>query len=265
MNNLGSRWTEILCGFRSFFFFSAILALTSHASGGTGPLTVNPSNINFGGVYVGSSQTQSVTLVNSGTSNLTITQAYLSGTGFRLSNLSYPVTLAGGQSVTCNVTFTPPSAGTDSGRVSIAFRTSSHGGGHFFGFSTVILPLSGTGLTPGQLTASPTSLDFGSVQVGNVQAMAETLTNSGGSSLTISAASGEWRRIQFEWDRPAFDIERWPEHVVYSAFLSDRERCRQRQRKRHLQRLESQPKHSTLRNGRDPGGADCKSHQPGVR
>ena len=194
MKNLGSRWSGVSCGLRLFFFFATILALTLHASGATGQLTVNPSNVNFGSVSVGSSQTQSITLTNSGGPKLTITQATLSGTGFTLSGLSYPVTLAGGQSVTCNVTFTPQSTGTDSGSVSIAFSTqgSNGKGNHVLiqGSSTAVtLPVSGTGVTSGQLTANPTSLGFGSVQVGSSQTLAETLTNSGGTSVTISAAT----------------------------------------------------------------------------
>src|SRR5260370_2496339 len=192
--NLGLRWSGVSCGLRLFFFFATILALTLHASGATGQLTVNPSNVNFGSVSVGSSQTQSVTLTNSGGPKLTITQATLSGTGFTLSGLSYPVTLAGGQSVTCNVTFTPQSTGTDSGSVSIAFTTQgSNGKGHYSSVSssstTVTLPVSGTGVTSGQLTAMPTSLGFGSVQVGSSQTLAETLTNSGGTSATIASAT----------------------------------------------------------------------------
>jgi len=189
VNNLSSRWSEISCGFRLFFYFSAILALTSYASGATGQLTVTPSNINFGSVSVGSSQTQSVTLANSGASNLTITRATLSGTGFSLSGLSYPVTLAGGQSITCNVTFTPSSSGSDKGSVSIVFSTrGSHDKwGYPLGFAN--LPMSGTGVPASQLTASPTSLAFGNVQVGNSSSLSETLTNTGGSNLTISAAS----------------------------------------------------------------------------
>ena len=195
MKSLGSRWSEISRGFRLFFLFSTILALTSHASGATGQLAVNPSNINFGSVSVGSSQTQTVKLANSGGSKLTITQATLSGTGFTLSSLSYPVTLTGGQSVTCNVTFAPQSIGTDGGSVSIAFSTqSSNGKGHYNSLissssTTVTLPVSGTGVTSGQLTTNPTSLAFGSVQVGNSTSLSEMLTNSGGSSLTISAAA----------------------------------------------------------------------------
>src|SRR5260370_9944103 len=192
--NLGSRWSGVSCGLRLFFFFATIRALTLHASGATGQLTVNPSNVNFGSVSVGSSQTQSVPLTNSGGPKLTITQATLSGTGFPLSGLSYPVTLAGGQSVTCNVTFTPQSTGTDSGSVSITFSTQgSNGKGNqvlIQGSSTAVtLPVSGTGVTSGQLTANPTSLGFGSVQVGSSQTLAETLTNSGGTNVTISAAT----------------------------------------------------------------------------
>jgi Cep192 domain 4/Abnormal spindle-like microcephaly-assoc'd, ASPM-SPD-2-Hydin/HYDIN/CFA65/VesB-like, Ig-like domain len=199
VKTLGSRWSKISRGFRLYlyFFFAAILALTSHASGASGQLTVNPSSISFGNVTVGSSQTQSVTLANSGGSDLTITQATLSGTGFTLSGLSYPVTLAGGQSVSCNLTFTPPSTGTDSGDVSIAFTTQDwNGRGHHqhfgpisSGSTTLILPMSGAGVILGQLTANPTSLGFGSVQLGNSQTLSETLTNSGGTSVTISAAS----------------------------------------------------------------------------
>ena len=44
-------------------------------------------------------------------------------------------------------------------------------------------------MTQGALTANPASLAFGSVQVGSSTSLSETLTNTGGSSLTISAAS----------------------------------------------------------------------------
>ena len=193
MKSLGSNWSEITRRFRLFFFFSAILALTPHASAGSGQLTVNPSTINFGSISVGTSQAQTVTLTNSGGSKLTITQASLTGTGFTLSGLSYPVTLAGGQSVSCYVTFIPPSSGPDSGSVSISFSTQTNGKGHYSVTSgssgTITLPVSGAGAISGQLIANSTSLGFGNVQVGTSQTLAETITNSGGTSVTISAAS----------------------------------------------------------------------------
>ena len=107
-------------GFRfQAWFFQCGRKFTDQSRGAASQLTVNPSSINFGSVSVGNSQTQSVTLANSGGPKLTITQATLSGTGFTLSGLSYPVTLAGGQSVTCDVTFTPQSPGTNSGSVTM--------------------------------------------------------------------------------------------------------------------------------------------------
>ncbi len=190
MKTLCTKWSGISCGFRSFFLFSAIFALTSPASAANGQLTVNPSTINFGGISVGTSQKQAVTLKNSGGSRLSITDATVSGTNFTLSGLSYPMSLGSGQSATCYVTFKPQSASIYSGGVSIAFitrrvRNSSWSGSPV----TVILPVSGTGVGSGQLTATPSSLVFGSVQVGNAQTLAETLTNSGGASVTISAVS----------------------------------------------------------------------------
>jgi len=193
VKSLGSRCSELSCGFRLFVLLSAILSLTSNASAATGQITLNPSTLNFGSVFVGTSKTQPVTLTNSGGSKLTVTQATLSGTDFTFSGLTYPVTLAGGQSVTGYATFTPQSSGTDSGMVSISFSTQTSNGKGHNGLSsssgTVTLPVSGTGTASGQLTTTPTSLAFGSVQVGNSQTLAETLTNSGGASVTISAAS----------------------------------------------------------------------------
>jgi hypothetical protein len=194
VKRLSSRWSEISCGFRWVVLFSAILSLTSNASAASGQVTLNPSILNFGSISVGMSQTQPVVLTNSGGWKLTITQATLSGTDFIFSGLSYPVTLAVGQSVTGYVTFTPQSSGTDSGTVSISFTTQTpsakkHSGLSSSSSSMVTLPVSGTGTTSGQLTPTPTSLAFGSVQVGSSQTLAETLTNSGGASVTISAAS----------------------------------------------------------------------------
>jgi HYDIN/CFA65/VesB family protein/ASPM-SPD-2-Hydin domain-containing protein len=185
-----SSWSEIACGFRLFVFLSAILSLTSNAFGGSGQITPNPSTLNFGPISVGTSQSQPVTLTNSGGSKATITQVTLSGTDFTFSGLNYPVTLAGGQSVTGQVTFIPQSSGTDSGMVSISYST-QNGNKHNNALSasnTVTLPLSGTATTTtsGQLTANPPSLSFPNVTTGSSTTLPETLTNSGGSAVTIS-------------------------------------------------------------------------------
>ena len=159
--------------------YTATLSLTG--TGTTpGQLIANPSSVNFANVQVGSSQTQSATLTNSGKCSLTVSQATLTGTSYTLSGLALPLTLGAGQSATFSVTFAPQSMGSSSGSASIISTASD---------SNFSIPLFGTGVTQGTLTANPSSLAFGSVQVGSSTNLSETLTNTGGTSLTISAAT----------------------------------------------------------------------------
>jgi hypothetical protein len=187
---LGPRQSGIQRGF-CLLFFLVLPAFTSHAVAGTAQLVVTPSSINFGTVSIGTSQSQSVTLSNSGGPKITVTQANLSGTGFTLSGLNYPLTLAGGQSVTCWITFSPTSSGTDNGTVSIAFTTQSSGKktASLSISSSVTVTMSGTAVSSGLLGASPTNLSFSNVQVGSSQTLTEILSNSGGGSVTISGAN----------------------------------------------------------------------------
>ena len=87
-----------------------------------------------------------------------ISAASSSSSAFTTSGLSLPITLNAGQSVSFNVAFSPTSGGSASGNLAITSNASN---------PALNVPLSGTGTTPGQLTASPTNLGFGSVQVGN--------------------------------------------------------------------------------------------------
>ena len=178
-----SSCSGISSGFRVFFIFSAILALTSSALAGSGQLTSNPSNLNFGSVQIGSSQTRSLTLTNSGNSRLIITQATPSVSGFTISGLVYPVTLNAGKSINGTVAFTPQSVGTSNGSVLFVFHDRRYAGGTF----TMTLPTSGSGFSSGPLTSTPTSLSFGNVATGSNASLTETLTNSGGTSVAISA------------------------------------------------------------------------------
>jgi Abnormal spindle-like microcephaly-assoc'd, ASPM-SPD-2-Hydin len=145
-----------------------------------GSVTASPTSIAFGSVVVGSSQTTTQTLTNSGGSNLKITGAAASGTGFSVSGISLPVTLSAGQSTSFSVKFTPSSSGSATGNLSITSDGTN---------PTLNVPLSATGVADGSVSASPSSMSFGSVSVGSSKSMTQTLTNSGGSSLKITAAS----------------------------------------------------------------------------
>jgi len=143
-----------------------------------GQLAASPTSISFGNVQIGTSQTLSGAITNTGGSSITVTQAAASGTGYSMSGMTPSVTLAVGQSVNFSVLFAPTTVGGANGN--IAFGT---------GNGTVNVALSGTGVVPGDLTASPTSISFGNVVVGDSSPQPETLTNTGGSNLTVSAAT----------------------------------------------------------------------------
>jgi Abnormal spindle-like microcephaly-assoc'd, ASPM-SPD-2-Hydin len=150
------------------------LSGTGLAPGALGP---SPTSLSFGSVTVGSNQSLSETLTNTGGTSVTISQVGISGTGFTLSGITTPVTLPAGQSASFNVTFTPTTAAAATGSVTVSSNASN---------PTLTIGLTGTGIAPGALGASPTSLSFGNVTVGSNQSLSETVTNTGGTSVTIS-------------------------------------------------------------------------------
>ena len=171
---------------------SGALTINSNASNATlsvplsgtgvaqGQLGSNPFSFSFGNIQDGTSKSLSGSLTNNGGTSLTISAATASGTGFSLSGLSLPVTLTAGQSTSFTVLFSPTASGAATGSVSITSNGSN---------ANLSIPLSGTGVAQGALAANPTSLAFGSVQVGTSTSSSETLTNTGGSSVTITQAS----------------------------------------------------------------------------
>src|SRR5208282_2505818 len=106
-----------------------------------------------------------------------VTQVTATGAGISVSGLSLPLTLAAGQSQAFSVTFAPQTAGTVNGNLAIANTGST---------PTVNVAITAGSQTAGVITPSPSSLNFGSVQVGSNQALPQTLTNSGGSTVTVT-------------------------------------------------------------------------------
>lgn len=147
-----------------------------------GQLTPSPGGINFGNVPVGGSGvSQIVTLTNSGRGRLNVLQASVTGAGFSISGLTLPMTLDPGQSGNFSVWFTPNAAGNASGSVSLT----SDGGN-----SPTVIALSGSGLAlRPQLTATPSSVSFGSVNVGSSSSLSVNVSNPGTADLIITAAN----------------------------------------------------------------------------
>jgi hypothetical protein len=106
-----------------------------------------------------------------------IAQMTPTGTGYSVSGMNLPLALTAGQSQLFNVIFAPQSAGISNGNLAIAIAGSG---------STVNVTLTGKGLAVGILTPYPSTLNFGSIQVGNSQQLQEILTNSGGTDIVVT-------------------------------------------------------------------------------
>jgi hypothetical protein len=94
-----------------------------------------------------------------------------------VSGITTPLTLNGGQSATFTVKFAPTAGGAISGNLTVTSTATN---------PTLTIPVSGTGVAPGALSADPTSLSFGNVNVGSTGSLSETITNTGGSSVAVS-------------------------------------------------------------------------------
>jgi hypothetical protein len=146
----------------------------------SGQLLVSPASLALGKVKIGASQTLSATLINSGSMSVTVRDVTVSGRGFRMSGIAFPLTLAAGQSKSFAVIFTPQAAGSSSGNLAVMSDAAN---------SVVSVPVSAMATGLGALVSSPSSLSFGSVQVGQGQTLSETLTNAGSASVTLSQAN----------------------------------------------------------------------------
>ena len=118
-------------------YSTATQTVTLTVSQGTSTLGISATSLAFGSVTVNSPSTQSVTLTSIGTGSVTISAAAVTGTGFTVSGVTFPVTLASSQTATLEVQFDPTTAGAATGQLTITSNSSTN--------STAVITLSGTG------------------------------------------------------------------------------------------------------------------------
>lgn len=141
--------------------------------------SVSSTSLTFSDQAVGTaSAAQTITLQNTGSAPLVVTALQLSG-DFDESDTCANTTIAAGANCAIQVKFAPNALGSCTGQLVINANVA---GGQ------LTVDLSGTGVAGGAIVLSPSSLDFGNVEVGTTSvALPAEATNSGATAVAISS------------------------------------------------------------------------------
>jgi len=153
----------------------ALVPASAFAS--TAQLVSSPSNIRFGHVDIGQSETLMVTVTNGGLTSVTISKINVSNSAFSVSGVSLPQVLSAGQSAEVSITFAPTTKGWIGGTITLSSNASN---------STLSVGAGGDGVTKESLTASPASLSFGPVAMGSSASLPLVITNAQSWAIKVS-------------------------------------------------------------------------------
>ncbi len=157
------------------------IALSGTGVGGNAPkVIVSSSSVSFGTVATGNTASQTVTLLNSGAGALSIAGISLGGSSVFSLATTCGSTLAAGASCTVTLTFAPAGSASYSG--TLTFTDSA-------GTSPQTVAIAGAGSGGPIGTVSASSVYFSPVLNGSNYPQSITFSNTGSSSLTISAIS----------------------------------------------------------------------------
>jgi hypothetical protein len=150
--------------------FAAILAaiLPLRARAVAAELSFSPTNLRYGYVVVGRTESLLVTITNNGGASVTISRVGSSSRNYKISQLKLPKVLAAGRSLDLNVTFAPTATGWRGGYVTVVSNASNR---------ILDLGLGGSGVNKELVTASPANLSFGKVSMGESATLPVVLTN----------------------------------------------------------------------------------------
>jgi Abnormal spindle-like microcephaly-assoc'd, ASPM-SPD-2-Hydin len=175
-----------------FVLTAGLVSGVAVSSADAGPAQFNPDPVAFGGQQVNTTSTvQTVTITNSGTTDMTVDGAGLTKDpssanpgDFSLTNDTCPgatLTAGGGTSCSADVTFTPSSVGGESMQLDIATDAPS---------SPYAVQVTGNGTpAPVATLSAPGSVDVGNQKVGTSSSTSVHVTNSGNATLSITTIS----------------------------------------------------------------------------
>src|SRR5665213_3078730 len=137
------------------------------SSGIAGTLALSTTSLNFGNVAAGSSSPQTLTVSNTGTTTVTITQATITGSAFSIVGGMTSVAIAPGRNQAFQIQFSPKVPGAATGGISITSDAAN---------AAVTIALSGTGTAAFAIVTQPENL---SVIVGHTATFGVTAAGTG--------------------------------------------------------------------------------------
>lgn len=166
---------------------SCPLVRTLAVSGSGVMIGLSPTSIDFGTVPVGTtSAAKTATLTNSAGLDFTGTAAS-SNPAFALSPTPFRLANSGSQAF--SITFQPPAPGPQTGTITFTLTGAAAGTTAAPPSITLTLALSGQGQTPADLTVAPGEINFGDVAVGSTATQTVSVSNPGGASADVTAAT----------------------------------------------------------------------------
>ena len=173
----------VLCTQVTFAASTADASLRTITRDNLRRLEISPPFLNFGTVQNGTVIKKWVRIENVGAATTIVHATSGDRDEFQLQCPRQSLALAPGSRLSCKVSFAPRVAGQYRGTINVRYRHRdtewrwSTTGIHIFGRAE--------GST-GEISTNPSSINFGSPQVGEPKMAAETLTNNGQAALTIS-------------------------------------------------------------------------------
>ena len=139
-------------------------------------VAVTPEAVDFGSTVVGASQTEALTIANTGSGLLEGTISLSQeGSAFALTAGEGDFSLASGETQEVEVTFTPGAISNFTGTVAVSHNASNEA-------NPVEVALSGSGIAPA-IAVAPEAIGFGSVLVGASGTEGLTIENTGSAPL----------------------------------------------------------------------------------
>jgi subtilisin family serine protease len=138
------------------------------------------TNLAFDTVFVGKNKQLPFSIYNTGTANLTVSNIVSTNPAFTIPSISDTTVYPGGQ-LQVWVTFTPTTVGIATGEILVNSNDA-------FGNDSLVVEISGVGVTPPSIVVTPASLAY-TVTPGTTIADTLTIANQGGSKLNYTLAS----------------------------------------------------------------------------